>query len=417
MKPLEDVRIIAVEQYGAGPFGSMHLADLGADVIKIEDPRFGGDVGRYVPPYSEDEDSLFFETFNRNKRSLSLDLSTEAGRKVFEDLVRVSDVVYSNLRGDVPAKMGITYDDLKHLNPAIVCCSLTGFGMTGPRSKEPGYDYILQGLAGWMSLTGEPDGPPTKSGLSMVDYSGGLVAAIALLSGLHAARRDGIGMDCDVSLYDTAISLLTYPAIWHMNAGFTPQRTRHSAHPSLVPFQAFEASDGWLVVGCAKEKFWTRLAAVIGHPEWATPESDYGSFAKRQENGVRLLAELEEIFGQRTVDEWLSVLYPASIPCGPINDVAAALEEEHTAARNLVVTTEHPRYGTVKQLASPVRVGSETPVYRRAPQRNEDFDHVLREIAGYGDQQIADLQGQGAFGSMEPTSPEPGRSAAGAAAR
>ncbi|MGA3540150.1 CaiB/BaiF CoA transferase family protein [Micromonosporaceae bacterium DT194] len=401
MKPLEDVRIIAVEQYGAGPFGSVHLADLGAEVIKIEDPRMGGDVGRYVPPYGEEEDSLFFETFNRNKRSLSLDLSTPAGRQVFEELVKVSDVVYSNLRGDVPKKIGITYDDLKHINPKIVCCSLTGFGMTGPRSKEPGYDYVLQGLAGWMDLTGEPDGPPTKSGLSLVDYSGGFVAAISLLAGLHAARRDGVGMDCDVSLYDTAMGMLTYPATWHLNAGFTPVRTRHSAHPSLVPFQAFEASDGWLVVGCAKEKFWARLAEVVGHPEWAQPDSPYGTFAGRQRNSVELLAQLEEIFQKRTVDEWLAVLYPAAIPCGPINDVPAALREEHTLARNLIVETEHPRFGTVTQVASPVRVGSETPTYRRAPLRNEDFDLVVRDILGLDDERVSELKQQGAFGAAE----------------
>jgi crotonobetainyl-CoA:carnitine CoA-transferase CaiB-like acyl-CoA transferase len=234
VKPLEDVRIVSLEQYGAGPFGSLHLADLGAEVIKVEDPRVGGDVGRYVPPYAEGEDSLFFETFNRGKKSISLDLSTPEGREVFEDLVRVSDAVYSNLRGDVPAKMRIRYDDLKQVNPRIVCCSLTGFGMTGPRSDQPGYDYVLQGLAGWMNLTGEPDGPPTKSGLSLVDYSGGFVAAIALLAGLHAARRDGVGMDCDVSLYDTAIGLLTYPATWHLSAGYTPTRTPEQlAHPSL----------------------------------------------------------------------------------------------------------------------------------------------------------------------------------------
>ena len=187
MRPLEDVRVIAVEQYGAGPFGSVHLADLGADVIKIEDPSVGGDVGRYVAPLQEGEDSIFFETFNRNKRSVSLDLNTPAGRGVFEDLVRVSDVVYSNLRGDVPERLGIRYDDLKHLNPAIVCCSLSGYGMTGPRRADPGYDYVLQGLTGWMDLTGEPDGPPTKSGLSLVDYSGGLIATISLLAALHAA--------------------------------------------------------------------------------------------------------------------------------------------------------------------------------------------------------------------------------------
>ncbi|MSZ33485.1 MAG: CoA transferase, partial [Actinobacteria bacterium] len=171
-RPLEGITVLSLEQFGAGPFGTVHLADLGARIIKIEDPSSGGDVGRYVPPYAREEDSLFFEAFNRNKESISLDLSTPTGRATFEDLVKQSDAVYSNLRGDVPAKLKITYDDLKHLNPAIVCCSLSGFGMSGPRSKEPGYDYMLQGLAGWMSLTGEPDGPPTKSGLSLVDFSG-----------------------------------------------------------------------------------------------------------------------------------------------------------------------------------------------------------------------------------------------------
>jgi crotonobetainyl-CoA:carnitine CoA-transferase CaiB-like acyl-CoA transferase len=261
VRPLADVRVISVEQYGAGPFATLQLADLGADIVKIEDPATGGDVGRYVPPYNEGEDSLFFESFNRNKHSLSLDIRSPAGREVFEDLVRGADAVFSNLRGDVPEKLRIRYADLKHINPRIVCCSLTGFGMTGPRAAQPGYDYVLQGLAGWMDITGEPGGPPTKSGLSLVDFSGGLVAAISLLAGLHRARRDGVGLDCDVSLYETAVSMLTYPAAWHLNAEFEPVRTHHSAHPSLVPFQAFEASDGWIVVGCAKEKFWSRCSA------------------------------------------------------------------------------------------------------------------------------------------------------------
>jgi len=400
MKPLADLRIIAVEQYGAGPFGSLHLADLGAEVIKIEDPRVGGDVGRYVPPYFEEEDSLFFETFNRNKRSLSLDLSSDAGRKVFEELVRVSDVVYSNLRGDVPAKIGITYEALRHLNPKIVCVSLTGFGMSGPRQNEPGYDYVLQGLSGWMELTGEPDGAPTKSGLSLVDFSGGLVAAISLLAGVHAARRDGLGMDCDVSLYDTAIGMLTYPATWHLNAGFEPVRTHNSAHPSLVPFQAFHAKDAWIVVGCAKEKFWARLAVVVGHPEWAEAGSPYGDFSGRREHKLELLAQLEGIFLEKTVTEWLALLYAAAIPCGPVNDVKAALNEEHTKARHLIVETEHPRYGTVEQVASPVRVGNELPTYRRAPQRNEDFDFVTRSVIGLDEETINLLQRAGAFGAV-----------------
>ncbi|MFE3449007.1 CaiB/BaiF CoA transferase family protein [Nonomuraea sp. NPDC059194] len=397
MRPLEDVRIVSLEQYGAGPFGSVHLADLGAEIIKIEDPRAGGDVGRYVPPYAEGEDSLFFETFNRNKKSISLDLGTAAGREVFEDLVRHGDAVYSNLRGDVPAKMRITYADLAHLNPRIVCCSLTGFGMSGPRAKEPGYDYILQGLAGWMDLTGEPTGPPAKSGLSVVDYSGGFVAAIALLAGVHAARRDGVGMDCDLSLYDTAISMLTYVGTWALNSDYEPARMPNSAHPSLVPFQNFEAKDGWLVVGCAKEKFWQRLAAILG-PEF-TEDPGYATFADRRRNAGTLLPRLAEIFRTRTVAEWLAVLYPAGIPCGPVNDVRQALAEEHTTARDLVVETEHPRYGTVRQLTSPVRVGAESVVHRRAPRRGEHFEEIVRGLLGYSPERVDELAAAGAFGA------------------
>jgi crotonobetainyl-CoA:carnitine CoA-transferase CaiB-like acyl-CoA transferase len=397
MKPLSDVRILAIEQYGAGPWGSVHLADLGAEIIKIEDPGSQGDIGRYVPPYNEGEDSLFFEAFNRNKRSISLDLAHPEGRRVFEDLVRNSDAVYSNLRGDVPAKIGILYDDLKHLNPAIVCCSLTGFGMTGPRQGQPGYDYVLQGLAGWMDITGEPGGPPTKSGLSLVDYTGGYVAALSMMAGLHAARRDGIGMDCDVSLYDTAIAMLNYPAAWHLNEGFEPERIRHSAHPSLVPFQAFEASDGWMIVGCPKEKFWVRLAEHLGHPEWVT-DPEMATFTDRFRNKNKVIGILEKEFKARTVDEWLTGLSAASIPCAPINTVGQALSEEHTLARNMVVETDHPRFGVIRQVASPVRVGSEVPTYRRAPRRGEDIDHVLTTVASYDDKEIANLKASGALG-------------------
>jgi crotonobetainyl-CoA:carnitine CoA-transferase CaiB-like acyl-CoA transferase len=401
VKPLEDVRIVSLEQYGAGPFGSVHLADLGAEVIKIEDPRAGGDVGRYVPPYASGEDSLFFETFNRNKKSLSLDLSTPAGRAVFEDLVATSDAVYSNLRGDVPAKMRIRYADLAHLNPAIVCCSLTGFGMTGPRAAEPGYDYVLQGLAGWMSLTGDPDGPPTKTGLSLVDFSGGFVAALSLLAGLHAARRDGIGGDCDVSLYDTALSLLTYPATWHLNAGYEPVRTKNSAHPSLVPFQAFRASDGWFVVGCAKEKFWQRLVAVLERPDLGD-DPRYATFADRARHAEPLLAELDAVFRTRPAAHWLGLLGPAGVPSGPVNDVAQALAEPHTRARGLLVETDHPHYGTVTQVASPVRFGEQAPSYRRAPARNEHFSEVVSGLLGYDGDRIAELAGAGAFGELPP---------------
>jgi crotonobetainyl-CoA:carnitine CoA-transferase CaiB-like acyl-CoA transferase len=400
MRPLEDVRILAIEQYGAGPFGTLHLADLGADIIKIEEPRAKGDVGRYVPPFQEGEDSLFFETFNRNKRSLSLDITTSGGRRVFEDLVRVSDAVYSNLRGDVPERLRIRYADLKHLNAAIVCCSLTGFGMTGPRQKEPGYDYLLQGLAGWMSLTGEPDAPPTKSGLSLVDFSGGYVGALSLMVGLHAARRDGVGMDCDVSLFDTAINLLSYPATWHLSAGFEPQRTAHSAHPSVVPFQNFATADGWIVVACPKEKFWQRLAETIGHPDLATDER-FATFAARNAHAKELLTILEAVFRSRSSLHWISHLQAAGIPCAPVNTVAEALSDPHTKARQMIVDVPHPRFGAVRQPASPVRVGSDPVPYRRAPRRHEDAPAILRDLLHYTPEQITALQNGGAFGNVE----------------
>ena len=403
MKPLEDVRIIALEQYGAGPFGSVHLADLGADVIKIEDPAGGGDVGRYVVPLQHGEDSVFFEVFNRNKRSISLDIGSAAGRAVFEDLVRVSDVVYSNLRGDVPAKLRIRYEDLRHLNPAIVCCSLSGFGMTGPRSAEPGYDYVLQGMAGWMDITGEPEGPPTKSGLSVVDYSGGLVAAISILAALHAARRDGVGADCDVSLFDTAISMLTYPAAWALNSDFTPVRTHHSAHPSLVPFQAFPSADGWLVVACPKDKFWVRLAAVLGRPELAD-DPRYATFAGRRTHAAELVQTLEEAFSTRTTGEWLADLRVAGVPCGPVNTVGEALADPHTRARGMLLQTEHPHFGTVTQVASAVRVGDEPREHRRAPRRGEDAPAVLQDLLGYSPDRVDALRREGAFGPTGPAS-------------
>lgn len=398
MQPLGDIRVLSLEQYGAGPFGSLHLAHLGAEVIKIEDPSVGGDVGRYVVPHAEGQDSLFFETFNRDKRSICLDVRNPRGRAVFEDLVRHADAVYSNLRGDVPATLRIRYDDLKHLNPKIVCCALSGFGMTGPRAREPGYDYVLQGYAGWMSLTGSPDGPPEKTGPSLVDYSGGFVAALSLLAGVHAARRDGVGMDCDVSLYDTAISLLTYPATWHLTAGDTPGRTRRSAHPSLVPFQAFPARDGWLIIACPKEKFWHRLVAGLGVPGLAD-DPRFATFAERRENRAELEKILDTVLARRTVDEWLAELRAAAVPCAPVNDVAQAMAEEHTVARDLIVETEHPRFGTVKQVSSPVRVGEPPRAHRRAPQLGEHTHDILGSLLGYDDAELARLEAAGAFGN------------------
>ena len=397
--PLADIRVVAVEQYGAGPWGTLQLADLGAEVIKIEDPAAGGDVGRYVPPFQEGEDSLFFETFNRGKKSVSLDLRHPDARGVFEDIVRECDAVYSNLRGDQPEKLGLTYNQLKHVKPEIVCCSLSGFGMTGPRASEGGYDYMMQGLAGWQSLTGDPDGPPTKSGLSLVDLSGGYASAIALLVGIWRARRDGVGCDCDVSLFETALHELMYIGPWAATHGYVPPRRRNSAHPSIVPFQNFEAADGWLVLAAAKQKFWERLCEVIGRPELAA-DPLFATMAARDENRDVLLPILDEIFRQKTVAEWLDLLVPAGIPSSKVNSVLEALEDPQTVARGDVVEHDHPTLGRVRSIRTPLRItdGERPPV--RGPFRGEHTQEVLVELCGYTPEHVRALHAEGVFGDV-----------------
>ena len=395
--PLEGVRILAVEQFGAGPWATLQLSDLGADVIKLEDPGAGGDVARYVPPFQDGEDSLFFETFNRNKRSISLDLRHERGREVLLDLLAAVDVVFSNLRGDQPRRLGLMYDQLAEANPRIVCCSLSGFGMTGPRAREGGYDYIMQGLAGWMSLTGEPDGPPTKSGLSLVDLSGGYVAAIAILAGLWRSRRDGVGCDCDISLFETALAELMYVGTWAASKGYEPPRRVNSGHPSIVPFQNFRTADGWVVVAGAKQKFWVALCAVLGRPELADDER-FASFAARDENRDALLEILDAAFAQRPTADWLAALAEAGVPCGPVNTVADALEDDQAVARGAVVEIDHPRLGPVREVATPLRVGDERRTPGPGPARGEHTDDVMRELCGYSAERRAELRAAGVFG-------------------
>lgn len=395
--PLADVRVLAVEQYGAGPFATMLLADLGATVIKVEDPTTGGDVGRYVPPFQAGEDSLFFEALNRTKRSVSIDLRTDAGQQALHALVREVDAVYSNLRGDVPETLGLTYAHLAAVNPRIVCCSLSAFGTQGSRRSEPGYDYLLQGLAGWMALTGEPEGPPTKSGLSLVDFSSSYAAALALVVGVHAARRDGVGLDCDLALFDVAIGMLNYLGTWHLTAGHEPQRTANSAHPSLTPFQNFRAADGWVVVACAKEKFWRRLTDAMG---WSDLRDDprFASFADRAEHADGLIATLDERLSATPVAELLARLQAAGVPCAPVLTVPEALARPEVGEREMIVSYPHEAHGEVQAIGSPVKVGDRRAAPQPAPRRGEHTESVLATVGKLSQARIADLRAAGAFG-------------------
>lgn len=389
--PLQDLRIVAVEQFGAGPFGTQQLADLGAEVIKVEDPAAGGDVARYMPPYGQGEDSLFFESFNRGKKSVSLDLRDPRGRAAFEGLVRNADAVFSNLRGDGPERLGLTYETLGKVNPKIVCCSLSGFGMTGPRVSEGAYDYVVQGLAGWQSLTGAPGDPPMKSGLSLVDLAGGYVAALSIVAGVWSARRDGVGCDCDLSLFETAISLLTYVGTWVASRDHEPKRHPNSAHPSIVPFQNFPTKDGWLVIACAKDKFWDRLLKIAGREDLADDPA-FATFAARHENRELVVGELERIFLTRTTDEWVGALRAAGVPVAAINDVAAALRDPQLEARGGVVELDHPTLGTVRHVASPLRVGTAPRTAERAPFRGEHTEALLTALCGYDEELLAELR-------------------------
>jgi crotonobetainyl-CoA:carnitine CoA-transferase CaiB-like acyl-CoA transferase len=282
-----------------------------------------------------------------------------------------------------------------------VCCSLSGFGMTGPRASQGGYDYIMQGLAGWMSLTGEPGGPPTKSGLSLVDLSGGYVSTIAVLAGLWRARRDGVGCDCDISLFETALAELCYVGTWAATAAYEPPRHRNSAHPSIVPFQNFQTADGWLVIACPKQKFWQRLCQAIGHPDLAT-DPRFQDFAGRDRNREALLAILDQVFFDRTTAAWLEVLTETGVPCAPVNGVPEAFRDPQVEARNGVVEYEHPEFGCVRQAASPLRVGTDPTPVRRAPTRGEHSAAVLMDVCGYTTEQVAGLVSSGALAQPSP---------------
>jgi len=390
--PLSGVRIVSVEQYGAGPFGTQHLADLGAEVIKIENFADGGDVSRAVgPQFFAPGDSQFYEAFNRNKRSLGLDLKNPNGQEIFRKLVERSDAVFDNLRGDLPVKLGITYAQLANVNPKIVCVHLSAYGRTGSRAAWPGYDYLMQAEAGYLSLTGEPDGPPARFGLSMVDLMTGTTAAMALLAGLVEARASGRGRDLDVSLFDVALHNLAYVATWYLNGGLVTGREPRSSHPSLTPSQLCRTKDGWLFIMCNKEKFWGVLAQALGKPEWAS-DPEYATFAARLKNREQVTRALDAVLSTSTTAEWLARL-GGKVPVAPVHDVAQALDNPFVAEQQRVVAFEHPEHGDIRGVASPVRLADGALPARGAPLLGEDTDALLAEL-GYAASTIRALRAQ-----------------------
>ena len=351
--PLNGVRILAVEQYGAGPFASMHLADLGAEVIKIESPG-GGDVSRATGPhFLGPEDSQFFQTFNRNKKSVVLDLKDTQGRAQFHALVATADAVLNNLRGDQPAKLGLTHGGLQALNPRIVCAHLSAYGRDNERAAWPGYDYLMQAEAGFMHLTGEPDGPPARMGLSIVDYLTGVTLAVGLLAALIGAMKTGRGRDVDVSLFDVALFQLTYPATWALNAGDITQRQPRSAHPATVPCQLFNTADGHVFVMCMTQKFWLALVHEMDQP--ALRDVRFADVTQRRANKAELIALLDPQFAGRSTAKWMTAL-AGKLPIAPVLGLQAALANPYVQTVGMVQALPHAQDPGFKVLANPIKL-------------------------------------------------------------
>lgn len=377
-KPLNGLRILTIEQYGAGPYGTQLLASLGAEVIKIENPATGGDSARQAGPYFLGEhDSQFFQTFNRGKKSVALDLKDKGDRRIFERLVESADAVANNLRGDLPAKLKVDFAALKAIKPDIVCAHLSAYGRGVEREAWPGYDYLMQAEAGFLSLTGEPNGPPARFGLSMVDYMTGAMLATGLVSAVLGARETGVGCDVDTSLLDTALHQLSYPATWYLNEGKETTRVERSSHPSVSPSQLFKTADGWIFLMCQLPKFWGAFCKAVGRED-LLDNPDFSDMAARRAHRDWLQDELDAYLSTATTEHWMDVL-GGKVPAAPVYTLSQALDAPDAA--NLIEIVDHPdKPDGLRLLREPFRLNGERPSGQRAPKLGEHTREILDEL-------------------------------------
>jgi crotonobetainyl-CoA:carnitine CoA-transferase CaiB-like acyl-CoA transferase len=379
MKPLQGVRVLALEQFGAGPYGTMFLADLGAEVIKIENGAVGGDPSRRVGRnLLGDNDSQYFQTWGSNKKSVTLDLKSDGDHAVWRRLVTTADAIVNNLRGDQPEKLGLDYASLEPINPRIVCLHISAYGRDNARKAWPGYDYLMQAEAGLMSLTGEPDGPPTRFGASMIDFMTGLTGIVGLLSCLMRAKATGQGGDVDVSLFDVALHQLSYPGTWFLNGGAMPTRMPRSAHQSVTPVQTIRTKDGWIFVMCMLDKFWLAFVERIGRSDLAN-DPRFASGRLRAEHRSALTAELDSAMSAKTTDKWIDIL-SGIVPVGPVYDVKRALENPFVEETGMVRTVPHPLLPAMRLLANPLKVDGVRPAQTVCSPLGADNEAVLGEL-------------------------------------
>jgi crotonobetainyl-CoA:carnitine CoA-transferase CaiB-like acyl-CoA transferase len=352
------MRVVALEHFGAGPYGTMFLAGLGAEVIRVENAASGGDPGRRVGPHLLGEnDSQYFQSWNLGKKTVSLDLVKD--RKAFERLVAGADALTNNLRGDVPAKLGLDYKTLSNVNPALVCLHISAYGRDNERAAWPGYDFLMQAEAGLMSLTGEPDGAPSRFGTSIIDCMAGMTGAAALLACVLRAKRTGKGCDVDTSLFDVALHQLSYMGTWYVNGGEAMSRQPRSAHYSLTPVQTFTTADGWIFVMCMHDRFWQVLTEALGRGDLAS-DARFATMAARLEHRAALTETLDAEFRCHSTNHWLKAL-SGRVPVAPINDLAQALDNPFVAATGMIAAAPHPAKPDLRVLAMPVKIDGERP--------------------------------------------------------
>ena len=391
IKPLAGIRVLAIEQFGAGPYGSMYLAELGAEVIKIENRATGGDPSRQSGSVTlADDDSAYFQAFNLAKKSVTLNLKSDEGLALFHDLVKKSDVVWNNLRGSQPAKMGLTYDDLKGVKPDIICTHISAYGRDNDRADWPGYDYLMQAECGFLSVTGEPGTPPSRFGLSMIDFMTGVVAALGCVSALLARPSQG-GRDVDISLFDVALHQLTYPGTWYLNHGIETGRVARSAHPYNTPVQLYKTRDGWIFIMCMTDKFWQLLLERSEHTELAD-DPRFNSMAGRAENRDALTEVLDEIFQTQDTDHWFERLQ-TYIPVAPVYALPNALDNPFVASIGMMQTMTHREFGEYRGLSNPIKIDQQRLQTHCGAGLGADNQEILGEGLGVTD--LEDLATRG----------------------
>jgi CoA:oxalate CoA-transferase len=393
MKSLEGIRVIDVTTFMSGPFATMVLGDLGAEIIKIEQAG-AGDSSRQIPPYYHDGENLYYISLNRNKKSVTLNLNTDKGKEILYGLVKKADVFIDNFRPGVLIKLGATYERLREINPKIICCSITAFGPDGPYGKRPAYDLTVQAMSGAMSMTGEKEGRrPLRLGVPMGDLASSMWALTGILAALHHREKTGEGQLVDIALLDSLAAFITYPALYYSYAGEVA-KPLGSGHQAVVPFDAFKTKDYYVAVCCGNEKFWQLLCDALELKELKS-DPKFSTLGDRLKNKKELNAILNDVFARKTNAEWLLILDKAGVPCGPVNTIDKVFEDPAIQHRDMVISVDH--FGTELQFfGNPIKM-SATPIseYRTPPRLGANNEEVLGEYLGFSAQDVKQLKEEG----------------------